>query len=216
MPALSSFYTFLSGGTECTQNFVETSDYVLSGSSLFINLSSGKWANVDTVVTTVCALDLLDVRPFSNIVLKVSGSYQPYLSTGSFFYDTNLGTVSSRSWLGKTFPLYNAYFCYFGFSLSCIEVQIYAKSVEILRIVNNTSLTGINLYPGSSLSGTNYFHIEENNLLDISSLENVLSSLALQTLQTGGNLFLGTSANATSAIATAVDTLTGTKGWVYT
>lgn len=217
MPALSSFYTFLSGGTECTQNFVENSDYILSGSSLFINLSSNKWSNVDTVVTTVCALDLLDVRPFSNIVLKVSGSYQPYLSTGAFFYNVGTGTgfVSCREWATRTFPVYDLTFLYFGYSSICDTIDIFGKYLENFVISNNSNLTGINLDPSCSLSAVNYFALVDCNNIDLTSLESFISTLANDTLETGGTLCLGISANASENLATSIEILTGTKSWIY-
>lgn len=216
MPALSSFYTFLSGAEEnCTSNFLDTSDYVLSGNMLFINLSSNKWADVNTVFTTECALDVLDVRPFGNVDIIIDGSYQAYLSSGSVFYDTEIGTVSAIFWAGKTFPVFNIGVFYFGYSSNCVELEMYGKNIKSVELVGNTALTGIYVDPSCSLSATNYLYVDNNESLDLTSFENFLSFLATDTLESGGSIFIGVSSNATPSIATSIDTLTAAKSWVY-
>lgn len=216
MPALSSFYTFLSGAEEnCTKNFIETTDYVLSGNMLFINLSSSKWAAVNTVITSVCSLDVIDVRPFGNVDLFIDGTIQSYLSSGSVFYDTEVGTVSAILWVGKTFPALNLGFLSFSYSPSCVEIELYGKTFISIEIFNNTALTGIYVDSSCSLSATNNLYIESNDNLDITSFENFLAFLASDTLESGGSLSIGSSANATPSIAASIDTLTAAKSWIY-
>lgn len=216
MPALSSFYTFLSGAEEnCTNNFVDTTDYVLSGNMLFINLSSNKWADVNTVITSVCALDVIDVRPFGNVDLFVDGTIQAYLSTGSVFYDTEVGTVSAIQWTGKTFPVLNVGFLNFAFSPNCLTLELYGKTIKSIELLNNTALTGIYVDSDCSLSATNNLNVENNDNLDITSFENFLAFLASDTLESGGSISIGVSSNATASIASSIDTLTAAKSWIY-
>ena len=221
---------------DITNTFVLDEDYIVNGKSVYIVLSSSKWDNVAKVYTSpVSALDFISasVDTLSSLMLFSLGPNQPYLSgSDRYFYKvaSEYGFLSGYGFNGENlFILDPVYFCTITNSPFNSSGNIIIDSKEIRSLyIYNCSITGIFISQNVSVSSLSNIYFGSTYLIKSSGIfENFLSILA-ETGPNNGNIYqmdnLGYNNDNSENFdpflfldfqgLTAIDSLTGTKGWV--
>jgi len=159
---LSTFVTCISGIDDCTNNFTLNEDYIVSGKSCVVVLTSEKWFDVSRIITSkdnaldyfsidtdvLSGINQIQINPYDN---------QPYLTGGNLYTNSTILCVYRQS--VSACNVYEGIQTYIAEDWivspgGAMNLTIKGDSLQTLYLVN-CLLSGISIDSGIVLSNLN-------------------------------------------------------------